>query len=208
MFHSNLTEYDEIPFWPSVADIAFSVAILMILYVLAQFAASSEKIAATVELQRRQNQIQMDVHGVIPLEIRNDMTVSSDGNLQHFAFSDRILFESGSAELNVAGQRLVRLVGDAIKQHLDLFCRIQVEGHTDAVPLRGSARFASNWELSSARATAVVRFLHEQCRIEPSLLSAVGLSRFHPVDTHDSPEARRKNRRIELVLVYSTRMLD
>ena len=80
-----------------------------------------------------------------------------------------------------------------------------VEGHTDNVPIRNAlkAKFPSNWELSTARATSVVRFLQDQGGIDPSKLSATGLSYFRPVAANDTPEGREQNRRIEIVLAPS-----
>jgi chemotaxis protein MotB len=81
---------------------------------------------------------------------------------------------------------------------------IRVEGHTDNVPASGSA-FASNWELSSARALAVVRFLQEQ-GVDPTKLAAAGYGEFQPIGSNDTPEGRSLNRRIEIVLVNAEGM--
>jgi chemotaxis protein MotB len=78
-----------------------------------------------------------------------------------------------------------------------------VEGHTDNVSV-GSAlknRFPSNWELATARAAAVVRFLHEAAGLEPERLSATGYSYFKPIASNDTEEGRSQNRRIEVILV-------
>ncbi len=80
---------------------------------------------------------------------------------------------------------------------------IAVEGHTDDVQI-GSAlidRFPTNWELSTARATAVVRFLQEKGNIAPERLTASGFGFYRPVATNETPEGRKQNRRIEIILV-------
>ncbi len=77
---------------------------------------------------------------------------------------------------------------------------IQVDGHTDDVPLLPGARFADNWELSQARALSVVRYMAEGLGIPPERLSANGFGEFQPVAAGESPEARALNRRIELKL--------
>ncbi|MBW1902469.1 MAG: OmpA family protein, partial [Deltaproteobacteria bacterium] len=77
---------------------------------------------------------------------------------------------------------------------------IQVEGHTDDVPIR-SRQFPSNWELSSARALAVLRLLLEKSDIEPERLSAAGYGEYHPNVPNDSSENRRLNRRVDIVIV-------
>ena len=76
---------------------------------------------------------------------------------------------------------------------------LRVAGHTDNIPLSGTGRYADHWELSSARATSVVKFLIEQ-GVPANRLVAAGFGEFQPLDTADTPEARGKNRRIELKL--------
>jgi chemotaxis protein MotB len=80
---------------------------------------------------------------------------------------------------------------------------IVIEGHTDSVPLRGElARvFPTNWELSAARATSIVRYLQDTVGVDPRRLSAVGFGPNRPLDTNDSPEGRARNRRIEIKLL-------
>ncbi len=82
--------------------------------------------------------------------------------------------------------------------------QIRVEGHTDDLPIR-TARFPSNWELSSARALNVVRFLAERGGIDPSTLSAVGYAEYRPLVPNTSAQNRRKNRRIEIYVDYIQR---
>jgi chemotaxis protein MotB len=81
--------------------------------------------------------------------------------------------------------------------------RIQVEGHTDNVRIVSSLKkkFPTNWELSTARATEVVRYLQEAGGIAPKLLSATGYSEYQPVAPNDTDEGKHKNRRIEIVLL-------
>jgi len=76
---------------------------------------------------------------------------------------------------------------------------LRVDGHTDNVPLSGTGRYRDNWELSSARATSVVKFLIDE-RVTPNRLVAAGFGEFQPLDTDDTDDARNRNRRIELKL--------
>ena len=76
---------------------------------------------------------------------------------------------------------------------------LRVDGHTDARPLSGAGRFRNNWELSAARAIAVVRYLIDR-GVQPSHLVAAGFGEFQPIEPGDSDEANAKNRRIELKL--------
>ena len=115
-------------------------------------------------------------------------------------FIDKILFDSGSANINERGKELLEIMAESLKSNQDQ--NIVVEGHTDNVPLSTSLkkRFASNWELSTARAAAVVRFFQEQGGIEPQRLSARGFSFYRPVAPNTSEEGRHQNRRIEIIL--------
>jgi chemotaxis protein MotB len=187
-------------FWPSFSDV-MSVTVLMFLFFLfAQMTINSEALLAA-ELSRRQDEVRKEVLAALGTE-RNLLTIVTDGNLQRFQFSDRILFKRGEADLLPLGEEVLRRVGVVLQAKNGLFRTAQVEGHTDRNPIR-TIRFASNWELSSARATSVVRFLQDKLGFDPKILSANGYGEYRPVDQGDNEEAYSKNRRVELVLVYS-----
>lgn len=114
---------------------------------------------------------------------------------------DKILFPSGKAEITPEGLKVLERVGNIINKIEDKV--IRVEGHTDNVPIhpRLQDEFPSNWELSAARATHVVKFLQEKVGIAPEKLQAVGLSEFHPVASNKTKAGRSKNRRIEIALL-------
>ena len=120
-----------------------------------------------------------------------------------FVFASEVLFPPGSATLSDAGQgevakvaAILQTVADDIPDGIDWV--IQVNGHTDNVPLSGQGEFADNWELSQARALSVVRFMSGSLGIPPDRLSANGFGEYNPVNTADTEEARAQNRRIEL----------
>ena len=106
-------------------------------------------------------------------------------------------FAPGRAELSNEGRRVMMSLGATL---LDLPNLVRVEGHTDDVPIRGGA-FASNWELSTARATEVVQFLIEECGLDPSRLAAAGYAEYRPRVPNDSPAARARNRRVDIVVL-------
>ncbi len=120
-----------------------------------------------------------------------------------FVFSSEVLFSPGSAEIGEEGRDQLIRVAQALK---DIAAKIppeidwilQVEGHTDRVPIN-TAQFPSNWELSQARAMSVIRLLTEQ-GIPPQHLAAAGYGEFHPLDSGGGDAALRRNRRIELKL--------
>jgi chemotaxis protein MotB len=111
---------------------------------------------------------------------------------------DKILFASGSATIGTDGREALKKVSDALRTMQGK--AIRVEGHTDNVPTGHSGPFASNWELSAARALAVVRFFQEN-GVDPTRLSGAGFGEFQPIAANDTPEGRSQNRRIEIGLV-------
>jgi chemotaxis protein MotB len=113
---------------------------------------------------------------------------------------DEILFDSGEATLKPRGVEVLKKVGGVLVKVKDR--PITVQGHTDNVPIRGALakRFPTNWELSSARATNVARFLQDQAGVDPAHLSAVAFSEYRPRVSNDSDAGRRANRRIEILL--------
>jgi chemotaxis protein MotB len=106
-------------------------------------------------------------------------------------------FDTGRADLSPSAQALFAEIARSLA---DLPNAIRVEGHTDDVPIH-TGRFASNWELSTARATAVIAFLSGQEGIRPDRLSAAGYGEFHPRVPNDSVEHRARNRRVDIVVL-------
>lgn len=121
-----------------------------------------------------------------------------------FVFQSEVLFPSGSEEINPEGQTEMKKVADAIVELQkeippEINWVLRVDGHTDNRPLSGTGRYRDNWELSSARATSVVKFFIAN-GVPANRLVAAGFGEFQPLDDADSDDARKKNRRIELKL--------
>ncbi|MGE5189294.1 MAG: OmpA family protein [Gemmatimonadota bacterium] len=112
---------------------------------------------------------------------------------------EKILFDSGSALVKKDGKKVLDRVAGILGKVRDK--QIRIEGHTDNVPIsaRLAERFPTNWELSTARATNVTRYLQEK-GVDPQYLVAAGFSEYRPIAPNDTPEGRAKNRRIEIVL--------
>lgn len=112
---------------------------------------------------------------------------------------DKILFDSGKAEIKKEGMEVLKRVVQALRNVEDK--TIRVEGHTDNVPIAGALakRYPTNWELSAARAINVTRYLENQ-GIDPALLSAAAFGEHQPVADNETPEGRAKNRRIAIIL--------
>ena len=82
-------------------------------------------------------------------------------------------------------------------------CRLRIEGHTDNIPIH-TAQMASNWELSTARSTELVRLLIQRYRFSPERLSAAGYAEYHPIARNDTPQGRAQNRRVDVVILSET----
>jgi chemotaxis protein MotB len=130
---------------------------------------------------------EIDAGRVELTELRGKMTVK---------MKDKILFSSGSATIGKDGRTALKAVADALRGVTGK--TIRVEGHTDDVPTAGGA-FPTNWELSAARALAVVRYLQE-AGVDPTRLAAAGYGEFQPVSSNETEKGRSLNRRIEIVL--------
>jgi chemotaxis protein MotB len=148
---------------------------------------------ATQTYQDLQKKLEKEIsEGQVQLtEMKNRLTVT---------MVDKILFPSGSTQISKEGKQVLDKVVSILKDVKDK--RIQVEGHTDNVKIVSDLkkRYPTNWELSTARATEVVRYL-QTGGIDPGLLSATGYGEYQPIAPNDTDEGRHKNRRIEIVLL-------
>ncbi|HET9950815.1 MAG TPA: flagellar motor protein MotB [Candidatus Eisenbacteria bacterium] len=127
---------------------------------------------------------------------KGNLQIRQYKNMLTVDVAEKIFFDTGSATIKPGGQEVLKKVGDAMAAYQDKV--IRVVGHTDNVPLKGRI---TNWELSAMRATHVVRFLQDECKIDPQRLVATGRSEYQPVAANDTPEGRQKNRRIEITLM-------
>jgi len=112
---------------------------------------------------------------------------------------DSVLFNSGDTVLLAAGQALLDRVAPVLIAGRQ---PVRIEGHTDDIPIgpRLNTRYYSNWELSAARASAVVRYFQIRHGMAPERLQAVGLAQYYPAAPNDTPEGRQRNRRVEIIL--------
>ena len=153
-------------------------------------------------------QQQADLRRQIDALVRNLTEEVKKGQLQVRQYKDmltvdvaeQLFFDSGRANLKDTGKEVLKKVGEALKGYEDKVIRIV--GHTDNVPISKAAQkvFPSNWELSVARATNVVHYLQE-VGIPPERMIASGRAEYQPVAENDTPEGRKKNRRIEITLI-------
>jgi len=143
--------------------------------------AEYEQLAASLKGQITAGQVEIS-------ELRGKMTVK---------LKDKILFSSGSAVLGKEGKAALDAVAAAFRDLKDK--NVIVAGYTDDVPVSSKGPWKDNWDLSTARAASVVRYLQTK-GVPPVFLGALGFSEYRPVDSNKSPEGRSQNRRIEIAL--------
>jgi len=131
---------------------------------------------------------------------RGEIRLSQANGRLQVDLVDKILFDSGDAQISKRGEEVLARVGAVLSNVTDR--QIQVAGHTDGAPIspRLVGRYPSNWELSTSRATNVVRFLEEKAHVSPRRLLATGYGSFHPLASNATPAGRARNRRIEILL--------
>ena len=130
-----------------------------------------------------------------------DVTISKLQGKLTVNILDRVLFDSGEAVLQPAGQAVMQKIGAILAKHPEI--KIHVIGHTDNVPIRPGSRgrFTSNWELSTERALAAVHSLTEQAGVDPHRVGAVGYGEYRPIADNATAEGRAKNRRIAITIL-------
>jgi chemotaxis protein MotB len=121
------------------------------------------------------------------------LTIQEKNGKVYVSLDEQLLFKTGQWEVDPKGQQALANLAEVLAQNPDI--NVMVEGHTDNVPMHGSGSVKDNWDLSVMRATAVSRILLKNKRI-----IAAGRGEFFPIDNADTPEARQKNRRTEIIL--------
>ena len=114
------------------------------------------------------------------------------------SLSDKVLFKTGSYNITNRAKEILGKVATVINGKPDF--EALVEGHTDNVPYKGNAQLSSNWDLSTKRATSIVKILKENSSINPENLTAAGRGEFAPIASNKTAEGKAKNRRIEVIL--------
>ncbi|WP_038267970.1 OmpA family protein [Zhouia amylolytica] len=126
------------------------------------------------------------------------LTVEQRDGKVYVSMENKLLFQSGSWAVGSEGQRAVRQLASVLAQNPEI--NILIEGHTDNVPYRGNGSLDDNWDLSTKRATAIVRLLVKNTGIDPNNLTAAGRGEYAPVASNSTVDGKAKNRRIEVVL--------
>ncbi len=125
-----------------------------------------------------------------------ELTVSIKNGKVYVSLQENLLFPSGSAVVNPKGKEALGKLAEVLNNNPEI--TVNIEGHTDTVPIR--TRFKDNWDLSTARANAIVRILTTDYQVDPVRVEASGHSQYDPVQTNSTPEGRALNRRTEIIL--------
>jgi chemotaxis protein MotB len=159
--------------------------------------ALQEKEKSIAEMKKTYNSLVGEMNEEIK---KGEITIAQHKDKLTVNMVEQTLFDSGSAEIKKNGKKMLDHVAEILIKVTDN--QIRVEGHTDNVPIgpRIAGKFRTNWELSTARATTVARYLQDK-GIDPKLLSAAGYSEYRPVASNNTEEGRATNRRIEIALI-------
>ncbi len=129
----------------------------------------------------------------------NGLTISNRNGKVYVSLDEKLLFKTASWDIDANGRNALKKLAGVLEKNTDI--QVTIEGHTDNVPYKpGSGQLRDNWDLSVKRATTVVRVLLEGSKIKPERLTATGRSEYLPVEAGNTPEARQKNRRTEIIL--------
>ena len=164
-----------------------------------------EKKSSVIALQDQVIKLLDDTKKSIESSLKNqieahEVEIVNSADKLKVVLIEKILYDSGSYEINEDGKKLLLILADSLRENRNH--HLMVAGHTDNIPLSKELRkkFASNWELSAARAAAVVRFLLQEGGLAPEKISLNAYSYYLPVASNNTEEGRRQNRRIEIIL--------
>ncbi|MFN4082475.1 MAG: OmpA family protein [Bacteroidia bacterium] len=166
-----------------------------------QLLAREKRLAELEAIIRKQDSITNALNDLVKralLSFKSDeLTVEMKNGKVYVSMSDKLLFKSGSADVEEKGRDAIKKLAEVLNKNTDI--DIMVEGHTDNVPIK-TAVFKDNWDLSVARSTNIVRLLTDNYGVSPLRLTASGRGEFVPRATNDNAEGRARNRRTEIIL--------
>lgn len=208
------TRTDNINVWPAFTDTMLAFVLVLVLMLSYQIARSVELESVEQGVQQRerdQTRVQERLDSYRDRGYSN-IELAENGNIQNITFGSDVTFEAGSAELSTRGVQLLRglaqtIMGPERSDRLQTLIEIQVSGHTDNVAINTIA-YPSNWELSTARATQVVKSLIDG-GVDPTeiTMSATGYGEYESRAANQTARGRLRNRRIEMRLIYSDSMI-
>jgi chemotaxis protein MotB len=126
------------------------------------------------------------------------LTITQKNGKVYVSLDESLLFQSGKWVVELKGIEVLKKLAKVLETNMDI--NVMVEGHTDDVPMKGLGDVKDNWDLSSVRATSVVKIITQNSSTDPKRLTAAGRAEFFPIDGAKTKEARSKNRRTEIIL--------
>ena len=127
------------------------------------------------------------------------LTITQKNGKVYVSLDESLLFASGSTKVEDKGVEAIKKLAKVLEQEQEI--NILVEGHTDDVPMKGSGDIKDNWDLSVMRATSIVKIITGNSKVNPIRITAAGRGEYFPIDPSKTAEARKKNRRTEIILV-------
>jgi chemotaxis protein MotB len=170
---------------------------------LSRWAPAGQEIPGAVQKNENFNVIRSELEQALAAEIaRNEVALHMEADGLVVSLREAGFFDSGSATIKPGAEAAFARVANILREHS---CAVRIEGHTDNVPIHTS-QFASNWELSTARSTSLVKALIEQYGVPSDRLSAAGYAEFHPAASNATAKGRQLNRRVDVVILTSPRL--
>lgn len=126
------------------------------------------------------------------------LTITQKNGKVYVSMEENLLFASGSTTVEAKGVEALKKVAKVLEQNADI--NILIEGHTDDVPMTGKGEIKDNWDLSVMRATSIVKIITKNSNVDSRRLTAAGRGEYFPIDPAKTTEARKKNRRTEIIL--------
>lgn len=150
-----------------------------------------KKDQATADLKKKLQDALMGFEG-------KGLTITQKNGKVYVSMDESLLFESGKTAVQPKGIEALKNVAKVLEQNSDI--NVLIEGHTDDVPMVGKGEIKDNWDLSVIRATSVTKIILQNSKTEPTRITSAGRGEFFPLDPAKTPEARKKNRRTEIIL--------
>lgn len=159
------------------------------------------KLAEMQAMLRKQDSLTQALNSIIKKALlgfnSDEITVEMKNGKVYVSMTDKLLFRSGSADVEDKGKEAIKKLAEILNKNTDV--SITIEGHTDNVPIK-TALFKDNWDLSVARATTIVRLLDETYKVDAKRLTSAGRGEYVPKASNETAEGRAKNRRTEIIL--------
>lgn len=146
---------------------------------------------ATADLKKKLQDALMGFEG-------KGLTITQKNGKVYVSMDESLLFESGKTAVQPKGIEALKNVAKVLESNTDI--NVLVEGHTDDVPMKGAGEIKDNWDLSVMRATSVTKIILQNSKTDPKRITSAGRGEFFPIDNSKTPEARKKNRRTEIIL--------